>query len=128
MARRRTKSRRLVAAYRRGFASIHAPENLDDAQKKPAKAGAGFDSKFFEFQGGSAAPWSSVNNSTGDQKISNLRELSTELPAEKLRDPTSLTRQERRAALRVMRSSCRDEKKSQIYQQRRRSHLQLQMI
>ena len=67
----------------------------------------------FDLQGGPAAPWSSVNNSTGDQKTRNPRELSTELSAEKMRDPASLTRQERRAALRIMRSSCRDEKKSQ---------------
>lgn len=59
------------------------------------------------------AAWSSVNNSTGEQKTASSRELSTELPAEKLRDPASLTRQERRAVLRVMRSSCRDEKKPQ---------------
>ncbi|WNN32983.1 replication endonuclease [Pantoea agglomerans] len=82
-------------------------------KKQPVKPSAGFDSDFFESQDGPAAPWSSVNNSTGDQKISNLRELSTELPAEKLRDPTSLTRLERRAVLIVMRSSCRGDKKAQ---------------
>jgi hypothetical protein len=83
-------------------------------KKQPAKSGSVFGSGSFDTQGGPAAPWSSVNNSTGDQKNINPRELSTELPNEKLRDPTSLTRQERRAVLRVMRNSCRDEKRSQI--------------
>jgi len=82
-------------------------------KKQPDKSGTAFGSGSFDTQGGGAAPWSSVNNSTGDQKISRTRELSTELPAEKLRVPASLTRQERRAALRVMRNSCRNEKKSQ---------------
>lgn len=87
-----------LVAHRRGFAAMHVPVKRDDLQKIASEI--------------RRRP-SSVNNSTGDQNISNPRKLSTELPAERLRDPTSLTRQERRAALRVMRSSCRDEKKAQ---------------
>lgn len=65
---------------------------------------------FFEILGGPTAPWSSVNNSAGYQKIANPSELLIELPARKLRYPTSLIGGS--AALRVVRSNCRDEKKS----------------